>query len=614
MCSRATGCLARTRSDGNKDRDDLWSDCHGRTGRLEYMKNQQGGRRSFENARAMIFLGIVVVPLVPYLTVLILSAMLFVNSSIRSSQAALRQVVDNQVEVIQRYLDERLNDLRLVLHAYSPGQLADPEILADIFRVLHQQSGAFVDLGLVDASGNHLAYCGPYVLQDKNYAGAEWFQTTRRHGFHVSDVFLGYRDVPHLIVALSTGGEHPLILRATLDSDAFSRIVESVRIGATGEAFLLNDRGQYQTRHPGKWDLLETAHDVPAYSDTGQQTATLQFQANNGRHVLMASATLNNGRWRLIAQQELADAASGIIGAGVFALIVSALGGAVTLSLAFFASGYIDKALAQTEEEKDLLRSRLDRSVRLAELGEMAAGFAHEINNPLQVIRAELTLIKIHLSRFAQQGGGLATETVAELNESLAQSLLQIERCGTITASILRIGRQESSRPVPINPGEVVQAIALLMERKTIARGIIFTRRIANNLPPFLGDQGKLQQIFLNLLNNAFHAVGERWGKDGGRVDFIASVNEAGQVLFQVKDNGPGMPQTVLDNMYTPFFTTKPPEKGTGLGLAVCYRLIASMGGVIEVDTREQVGTVFSVRFPAVAAREGSFEQSRSEG
>lgn len=564
-------------------------------------------------ARTLIFLGIVLVPLVPYLTVLVLAAVLFVNSSIRSGQEVMRHIVESQVEVIQRYLDERLNDLQMVLHAYSPDQLRDPGVLAEVFQVLHEQSKAYVDLGLLDGSGRHLAYHGPYDLSDKNYATADWLQATKRNGSYLSDVFLGYRGVPHLIVAMSSGGDHPLVLRATLDSDAFSRIVESVRIGATGEAFLLNDRGQYQTRHPGKWELLDPAPDFPMTSGRDQHAATFQFEASNGRRYLVASAPLNHGRWRLVAQQELADVVSDIADASVLILVVSVLGGVVTLSLASFASGYIDRELARVEEEKDTLRSHLDRSVRLAELGEMAAGFAHEVNNPLQIIRAELSLIKMELARCYEQGNRVDQVTLAEVHDSLDQSMLQIERCGGITASILRLGRQEPVLPVRIDPGQLVQTIVPLVERKAIARGIVLSRRIAADLPPFLGDFGKLQQIFLNLINNALQAAGERWGKVGGRVDIIATVNDAGQVVFQVKDNGPGMPQAVLDNIYTPFFTTKPPDKGTGLGLAVCYGLVASMGGTIEVDSREQVGTVFSVCFPAVAAGDAGSEEPRSE-
>lgn len=567
-----------------------------------------------QHARTLIFLGIVLVPLVPYLTVLILSAVFFVNSSLRSSQEVMRRIVEAQVEVVQRYLDERLGDLQMVLHAYSPDQLSDPTVLAEVFQVLHEQSQAYLDLGLVDGSGTHLGYHGPYDLSEKNYGTADWLQATKDNGSYVSDVFLGYRGVPHLIVARSSGGDHPLILRATLDSDAFSRIVESVRIGATGEAFLLNDRGQYQTRHPGKWELLDHAPDYPMTSGRENHPATLEFEASNGRRYLLASAPLNHGRWHLIAQQELADVVGDLTDAGVLVLIVSVLGGMVTVSLAFFASGYIDRELARVEEEKDLLRSHLDRSVRLAELGEMAAGFAHEVNNPLQIIRAELSLIKIELARYGEQGGTMDPATLAEVQDSLDQSMLQIERCGGITASILRLGRSAPVRPVLINPGQLVQTIVPLVERKALARGIVLGRRVAAHLPSFLGDVGKMQQIFLNLINNALQAVGERWGKVGGRVDIIATTNDAGQVMFQVRDNGPGMPQAVLDNIYTPFFTTKPPEKGTGLGLAVCYGLVASMGGTIEVDSREQVGTVFTVCFPAAAAVDAESQEPRSEG
>lgn len=558
--------------------------------------------QAFRHTRKIIFLGIVLVPLLPYVLVVGLSSTFYIQSLTRSSQATMRQVVANQATVIERYLDERLQDLDFILRSYSEQELTSPLALERILQRLRARSEAFVDLGVIDAAGNHLAYVGPHQLLDKDYSQAPWFLSTWRLGEYVSDVFLGFRGVPHFIVAKVGGEQRRFILRATIDSDVFCRIVDSVRIGDTGEAFLLNGQGQYQTRRSGKRELLDTPGNAAAYlaSAAGIRLFSVNGPANH--EYLAASMPLNQGQWHLVAQQEKREIYGDIRTAGLYVLLITLLGGLVTVSLAFLASGRIGAALLAAEEEKQVLRERLARSVRLAELGEMSAGFAHEINNPLQIIRAELTLVRMITEEWSSGLVPAGEPAATELRDSVAQAMLHIDRCAQITASILRFGRHEPALLTTIDPAELLRTVRVLVDKKMQGHGIVLHCQVKADTPRLRGDVGKLQQIFLNLLNNAIDAVVERWGNSGGRLECIAAAEHPGWVLLQVRDNGNGIPQAVLAKIFTPFFTTKPPEKGTGLGLAVCYGLAESMGGSIEVHSQAGEGTVFSLRFPAVHA------------
>ena len=552
----------------------------------------------FQYARKMVFLGIVFVPLVPYLMALIIAYILFFNSLSDKSHSAMRRIVQYQAQFIDRYLEERRNDLAFILQSFSRDELSDPEILKKLLQEMQREAGAFVDLGLIDASGQHLAYSGPHKLLDKNYAESEWFLATRKHGEYVSDVFLGFRGLPHFVVTKASGGENPVILRATIDSDAFSKMVESVQVGETGEAFLLNNQGQYQTRHKGKWELLDTAPDVGSYAGPVYGVQTFLMNSSKGKSYLSAITSVNNGRWKLVAQQETGDAFRDIYTAAVYILAISALGGLITISLAFFASGRIGITLLEIDGEKDHLRDRLYRSVRLAELGEMTASFAHEINNPLQIMKSELTLLGLVLEDAEKVSAPLEGKLKEEVHDNLDQVMLQINRCSEITSSILRFGRKEPAAETRIDLNDLVRDIGAMVAKKAETRGIDFQRIVKPGTPLILGDASKLQQIFVNLLNNAIYAIVERHGNSGGKLEFTAESGGSGWALVKIRDNGIGIPKEVLSNIYTPFFTTKPPEKGTGLGLAVCYGLVESMGGNIDVHTREGEGTVFSVMLP----------------
>ena len=164
--------------------------------------------------------------------------------------------------------------------------------------------------------------------------------------------------------------------------------------------------------------------------------------------------------------------------------------------------------------------------------------------------------------------------------------------------SILRFGRKEPATATTINLANLLPEIAAMVAKKAETRGIDFRCEVKPETPTILGDASKLQQIFINLLNNAIYAIVDRHGNRGGLLEFTAESGGQGWALIKVKDNGTGIPREVLSSIYTPFFTTKPPEKGTGLGLSVCYGLVESMGGAIDVSTRVGEGTVFSVMLP----------------
>lgn len=564
------------------------------------MESQQKTKSNrFQYAKRMIFLGIVFVPLVPYLLALAIAYTFFINSLTSSSHNTMERIVQHQARLIEQYLNERKSDLSFILKNFSMQEIVAPGAIEKLFTTLQRDGSAFIDLGLIDSQGRHLAYFGPHQLLDKNYANEQWFIETKKHGEFVSDVFLGFRGVPHFVVALAMPGKQGTVLRATIDSEAFSRFVESVRVGETGEAFLLNGQGQYQTQHAGKWELLATASDSEAFLGPVYGVDTFVHETSEGNSYLAAVASVNKGRWRLVAQQEVRDAYRDVYTAGIYIVTVSVIGGLVTVSLAFFSSNRIGNTLMEKESEKDLLRDRLYRSVRLAELGEMTASFAHEINNPLQIMKSELTMLDLVLEDAERANAPLTGTVRSEVHDSLDQVNLQINRCSEITSSILRFGRKEPAAATRMDLNDLVRDIGSMVAKKAETRGIEFQRSVKQGTPHILGDASKLQQIFVNLLNNAIYAIVERHGNTGGKLEFTAESGDPGWVLVKIRDNGPGIPKEVLANIYTPFFTTKPPEKGTGLGLSVCYGLIESMGGNIEVSTREGEGTVFSVLLPA---------------
>ncbi|MDY6851804.1 MAG: ATP-binding protein, partial [Thermodesulfobacteriota bacterium] len=248
--------------------------------------------------------------------------------------------------------------------------------------------------------------------------------------------------------------------------------------------------------------------------------------------------------------------------------------------------------------EKGQLGQQLIVAGRLAEIGEMSAGFAHEINNPLQIIRAEQTLMGMIISELIDRGDLKESKDLEEFTESLDQIKTQVDRCAEITQGLLKFARQKDTVPRDLDLHDFVPEVIRMVEKKAEVEGIAIKQEIPDNIPTITADAPQLQQVLLNFLNNAVFAVQEKYDSTGGGEITVGLSSRDDQVDIAVTDNGSGISSENLKKIFTPFFSTKPVGRGTGLGLSICYGIIEKMGGVIEVSSTEGKGTTFTIRLP----------------
>lgn len=241
--------------------------------------------------------------------------------------------------------------------------------------------------------------------------------------------------------------------------------------------------------------------------------------------------------------------------------------------------------LERTTAELTTAQEQLIRSARLAAVGRLSAGVAHEIGNPLAAIRGLLDLMEM-----GDLGAGEEQEFVARIQRETERihhtirDLLDFSRSGPSHDE-----RVESSADL----GEVVSDTVKLIDRQTRFRDIDFALRVDEGLPRVRGDHERLRQLLLNLLFNAADALG---GK--GKIE-VSTENGGGVVKLTVEDDGPGVDEAILDHVFDPFVTTKAAGQGTGLGLAVCHTIVDRLGGSIEASNREDGGARFQVTLPA---------------
>ena len=504
--------------------------------------------------------------------------------------------------MIESFLRERKADLEFVVHSFRFEQLADPQELYKVFIHLQEESVAFVDLGLFNEEGIHVAYHGPYRLVGKDYSQEDWFKQVLTQGYYVSDIFLGYRRIPHFIIALAVEEEgKKWVIRATIDTHLFTDLVEKVRIGKTGEAYIVNRQGIFQTERRSGGNLMDRDPDGIIQPSSNDEIRTFVKKDSKGEEYLYATTWLKDKEWMLVVRQEEADAFRALRSASYIIILVSLIGGALIVAVAFYLTGQIIRRMEVIDTEKDQLGQQLVRATRLAELGQMAAGFAHEINNPLQIMKSEQTLIDTIFSDMKGRGDLKESEDLKEVEDSMAQIKLQIDRCAKITQAILKFGRQSEPVVKDVDLLSFIPEVTSMISKKASVSGITLREQIAENTPIIHVDPSQLQQVLLNLYNNAIDAIVERHGSQGGELTVEAGPDEDGRVRLMVQDNGVGINPENLKKVFTPFFTTKPVGKGTGLGLSVCYGIVDSMGGVMEVQSEKGVGTKFVIRLPSAA-------------
>jgi two-component system NtrC family sensor kinase len=289
-------------------------------------------------------------------------------------------------------------------------------------------------------------------------------------------------------------------------------------------------------------------------------------------------------------------AAGGAVAAVAFLVVVAA-----TVLATRHLTGKIERANAHREEAT---RAFL-RSAKLASVGELATGLAHEINNPLAIIAAERTNISDLLPNVAAEPA-LRDELLA----SAERIRRQVGRCANITRKMLEFGRKRDALPEPTELAPRLLEIVSLLERQAAVRNVAL-RTQAGDVPHVRLDPLELEQVLVNLITNSIQAM-----PAGGTIQ-VRTRAVPGQVWLEVEDDGEGMTPGVRERVFEPFFTTKPVGQGTGLGLSVCHGIVESWGGRLEVESAPGRGTTVRLLLPAApeiaaAGEEGASDETQA--
>lgn len=522
----------------------------------------------------------------------------------------LRAMVKERARIVDTFLDERLANIRALAESHTMEEFSDEKFLAEkLAKLRDTYVKAFVDLGVVSSNGIQVAYAGPFRLRRADYSGTDWFKQAIERDYFISDVFQGLRGLPHFIITvrMKTSTGEKWILRATVDFEAFNSLVQDIRLGLSGFAFILNKEGEFQTTPrrevmSSRKVYTDFLHSQWVFPD---KITVVEEPDKSGETYLHVMTGLKGGEWILAYRQRARDAYSVIYSTRALAGVIFVLGVLGIVGMAVLVARKMVRKISEADLQKEMMNEQVIEAGKLASVGELAAGIAHEINNPVAIMVEEAGWIEDLLDDEDLK----QAKSFEEFKRALQQIRTQGKRCKQITQKLLSFARKTEPMAENVQLNELVEEVVALSQQRARYSNVKLVSDLAEDLPTVDVSPSEIQQVLLNLINNSLDALDTK----GGKVR-IATRVKGDRVVIDVEDDGPGIPKANLSRIFDPFFTTKPVGKGTGLGLSICYGIVKKIGGEITVNSASGIGTAFHVHVPVPSTKTDEKSPARARG
>lgn len=529
--------------------------------------------------------------LIPLIVLIVYFQLQYNNLMTESHTLHLQAIAENQAKTLDLFLRERV--VNIVNLIDDPRIEIPPNTVRmhGYLEKLKRDSEAFIDVGFFDSLGIQIAYDGPFpLLQRQDYSHEPWFMKLKKSNERsiITDIYLGFRKEPHFTIGVNRYiGNDYCVLRATLDPTRIYKYITEIEGTSEVDISIINQDGVYQFVHPRLGKLLDKSPLYPTkLVNLGASKGKL-----NGSETIFAFCWLNEAPWAVIVQKAVKTDGDLLFGMQINLIIFSTFIILLLFTIIIFRAKkmvQIEKEKNIAQEEKEIVELQLEHASKLASVGELASGIAHEINNPLAIIASEVGLIKDYMSpEFRKQ---ISDEKLLERLDNIHNAAF---RCRDITRKLLSFVRQTDFKLEKQNLNEVIKdLVEAFYEREMAVSNIDIVSRLAPDLPTLITDANLIRQVLLNLINNAIDAIAPP-----GRIT-ITTLHNNYRISVSIEDTGKGITKDQMEKIFLPFYTTKEVGKGTGLGLSVSYGIIKNLGGKIEVESIPGKGSKFTIIFP----------------
>ena len=548
---------------------------------------------NFERLRVLLIAAFMLVSLVPLASLgykVISQGEILIQEK---STVYLRGLSERNVETIKGFMLERVNDLKKLSNTICLfGFNAIPLRLH--FKQMKDQYSPYLFFFVLDPSGNCIFSSRNTTFESEPLAampksGRSWM------GADIKDIFMLSIDkiqIPALMICMpiqETSQAGCGRLCAVVDFRVVGSLLEKSHIEVTGEVYLVDGSGRFLSSSRFGARALRDHISMPAMDGSKQGFhETIDYR---GEEVLQAYQKVDSFPWYVLADQDMAEILNRIKAMGREALVYGLLTGLIVFALAFFVSTLIVNLLKSKYQYEKELEFQVIQKEKLASLGLLTSGLAHELNTPLA---NALLYTQIAKEELLEPGTPIKT-----IQARLSTVVDEVRQGSKIVRNLLDFSRHTQSDAQTCDVNETLKKLMDISGLHCAAKKIAIQVQLEQKMPAVKADASTLQAILTNLVANAIEAMPE-----GGTIRLKTRyVPVLKKIKIEIADSGPGIAEADLVKIFNPFFTTKKPGEGTGLGLFVSHEMARKLGGDIRVlsSTRDhsiRSGTVFTVELP----------------
>ncbi len=546
-------------------------------------------RKMFSSLRRNYFIRLILIYILPLFILISYFFYQYNHLMTKSREQHLISIAESKSRLMDIYLIERLIN---VINSIERPELIyplDSIKLDNILKDLKKQSDAFIDIGYFDTTSVQILYSGPLTqLKNKDYSNEKWYQELKSgtKKYVITDIYLGFRKAPHFTIGIKKIDKNKIyFFRISIDPQIIYSYMTSTEKAKDVDILIINDSGIYQLVPK---ELSEPIIKSPFQIPHDNLLGVSEYEINNKTRKF-AYSRLNEVNWAVVTIEK-EEYVQSFFNQQITLLIVSSSVILLLMLVIFFRS----KNIVEIEKERILVRLQLEHASKLATVGELASGIAHEIGNPLNIIANEIGLMQ----DLADPKFGYDLK-IEDLEAHFKKINSAIYRIKDINKKLLTFVRQRDEKDTWVNVNELIDdLVSGFFERELKIDNITITRKLNQNIPEILTSSNQLRQVIINLINNAHDAI-----KSGGEIKISTDLND-NSVIIKIEDNGCGMTEEQLSKIFLPFYTTKPTGKGTGLGLSVSYSIVKNLGGSIEVKSKLNEGAEFTIIIPMTKSKD----------
>jgi two-component system NtrC family sensor kinase len=544
--------------------------------------------RYYKRLRYKLFLTVFLVSILP-LTIIYAVSSSYYNKAIRSKiESVLINIAENRKDAIELFLKEKIEQLSVIGNLYTYDYLSNKKNLERIFESLQKEGKDYVDISIVNQYGKAVSYVGPYNLSGMNYFNEKWYKEAMVKGIYKSDVFLGFRRFPHFIIAIKKPFDgKTFIIRSTINIDALQSLMRVAEVEAPVKAFIINEDGIYQIPSLKNGGIGQKSFITPEQPITG--TKIIKVHDANNNLFYCAQSWIPDSDWVVVVLEAIKNNVEPLTGAMKVWKILFAGGILCIFILSYIVSKWFTDRLYSSDMQRASLNNQLIQAEKMAAIGRLAAGIAHEINNPAAIINNEAGWMSDLIKDSMKDGVHIDYN---EFQRSIQQIKKQVDRCKNITSRLLGFSRRVGEGIEPVNINQLLDEAIFFLEKEAKHENIEIVKDYQTDLPLWHGNASQMEQVFLNIITNAMDSI-QGNGKITLKTELVNNFIE-----ISINDTGVGIPKEYLTRIFEPFFSTKLHKGGTGLGLSICYEIIKSFGGDILVDSEPGKGTKFTIKLP----------------